>query len=67
MSECLKMYIERIQKMELNKLDKMLLNIDTEVSQGYLTCDEGRYLIDRLKFQYKILLNKNFENKQERK
>lgn len=58
MKECLEMYIKRIQKMELNKFDKMLSNIDTEVSQGYLTCDEGKYLIERLKLQYEILLNK---------
>lgn len=62
MSEGLKMYIERIQKMELNKLDKMLSNIDDDVSHGYLTCDEGKYLIDRLKFQYEILLNKKYSN-----
>lgn len=58
MKECLKMYIERIQKMELNKFDKMLKNIDAEVSHGYLTCAEGKYLIERLKIQYEILLNK---------
>lgn len=62
MSEGLKMYIERIQKMELNKFDKMLKNIDADVSYGYLTCDEGKYLIERLNLQYKILLNKKMSD-----
>ena len=58
MSEGLKMYTERIQRMELNKIDKMLQNIDGDVSHGYLTCAEGRYLLTRLELQYQVLLNK---------